>query len=313
MRSQISRTIVTILLTFGIVVSANAQVSEGDSDMPNIENTNKKSKKKYKGTEKSYSAVEEYIKSKMPKVEENQAEQPSEEELEMMSKLLGSDVQFELEYAFISAYVFDVQSTNGKGDESNVVYEIGAGSDGTAFLMEILSVDGKPPVPRGRMIFDHENKSLVSLIDDGEERTGFVMSYDPETPASSVLEWDENGVAESPNVDFRKTGKTRSLNGYTCDQYVYTSSESEGEMWLTSDEALIGTGFMGIFSYGQKKNKTFSGVPGYPNGFVMEMTNKDTMSGDSATMRVTDIMLDKKQQVNTTSYQVISMGNLMGE
>ncbi len=237
----------------------------------------------------------------------------TDEQMKMMSKLFGSDAKFEGVYSFASSFMFDVLSKTDSNNESVTVYEMAASESGESFLMEIISTDGVKSDTRGRMIFDHKNKSLISLIDEGGDRNGIVMTFDPESMAAKTIELDVDRNSISENVSFRKTGLIRQINGYNCDQFIYSSPDANGEMWISDAEELEGVGFFGMFGYGQKKHKTFANVPGYPEGFVMEMSTTDKKSNESATIKVTQIDLNKRQSVQTSSYQMISVGSLMGQ
>jgi hypothetical protein len=271
----------------------------------------KKSAKKSKNDESSLSESMEVFGGKA--AEGTDEGGMTAEQMEVMSKLFGSDAKFEEVYSFSSSFLFEVTSNTNDNKKSVTVYEMAASANGESYLMEILSTDGAKPDPRGRMIFDHKNKSLVSLIDDGADRNGIIMTFDPESIAARTIEMDDDIDAGSNNVSFKKTGLIRQLNGFQCEQYIYLSDEADGEMWISDASELQGVGFFGMFGYGQKKHKTFANVPGYPEGFVMEMTTTDKTNNESATIKVTQIELQKSQEVQTSTYQMISMGSLMGQ
>lgn len=269
------------------------------------------------GINRGFDAIEGAFKKK-PKNTSGSEESTEIEEnygaqMEIMSKLFGGNAKFEPEYLFDMTYDVAMETKKGSKVESTGTYEMSLSKAADHFLMEIITVDGKRQEPRTRMIFDHNNKSMVSLVDDGKERTGMAIAFDPEAIATMVVEAAaEEEEITSGDMVMKRTGATKTINGYKCEQYTYTSPEATGEMWVTNAPELQG-GFYGMFGYGRKKGNMFTGIPGYPQGFVMEMYSYDVKSKESASMRITGIHLARTEKVKTSDYQVMSLGGMMGQ
>ena len=84
------------------------------------------------------------------------------------------------------------------------------------------------------MVFDGLNKCILILNDMGSMKMG-IISPVPEEGST------EYQAAENPDmVTITKTGNTKMIAGYRCDEYLYKDNESKdyGKLWVTKDVSL---------------------------------------------------------------------------
>ena len=100
-----------------------------------------------------------------------------------------------------------------------------------------------------------------------------------------------------------KTGKTKEILGYKCDEYLLEDEDTEVHMWVSEK---LGKEMRKEWMSNQQ---TFGAMFTYAyamNGMVLEydVRNKD---GEKTTMIVTQIDMNHSHSVNTTGYTVMSM------
>ncbi len=159
------------------------------------------------------------------------------------------------------------------------------------------------------MIFDTENSLMLTLMESDGEKTGFAVGFTEDQQASieeSYEEGEENAETNPP--DIKKTGKTKKILGYKCDEYKTEDESSIVSMWVTDDlEKKIDKTFM--------RNSNFSGLfmhAYYTKGFVMEYEIEEKDDHEKSIMTVTDIDVDNVTSIKTSGYTIMNMGAMEG-
>ena len=171
------------------------------------------------------------------------------------------------------------------------------------FAMEVK--DGKSKSKQGTMIFDFSKKYLIIIVE--EQKQAMVMSID-----SSEEPLEEVGNQQS-DMKITATGKRKKILGYSCEQYTFTSKDTNGEMWVTKDLKLKNRD---LFSYmkkmsRQKSNNSPAGWEKIKDGFVLEMNNTDS-KGHTSKMVVTAINENAKINYDMKKYKAINMIGMEG-
>jgi hypothetical protein len=88
------------------------------------------------------------------------------------------------------------------------------------------------------MVMDGENKSFIMLTDINGMKMGMISEIPDEN--TTVMGPDGKPVKNYKPPVFTKTGNTREVAGYKCDEYTYKDSETKtsGKVWFTKDAKL---------------------------------------------------------------------------
>jgi hypothetical protein len=155
---------------------------------------------------------------------------------------------------------------------------------------------------RTTIIFDSKNKVVLFLTDSDGEKMGIASEVDPESLARDMEEAEkEEGY---PLVDPQKTGKTKDILGYKCDEYLIDDDEREIHMWTCEE---LGNQ---VRKEMIDQQHTYGGVflyAAYSKGMVMEYEEIDKESGDRSVMQVTDINLNLSHTISTRAYPVVGI------
>lgn len=88
-----------------------------------------------------------------------------------------------------------------------------------------------------KMIMDGENKVFLMLTDINGMKMGTISEIPEEN--STVVGPDGKPVKNYKPPTFTKTGNTRVIAGYKCDEYTYKDEEkNSGKVWFTKDAKL---------------------------------------------------------------------------
>jgi hypothetical protein len=168
------------------------------------------------------------------------------------------------------------------------------------YAME-FSDDGSKSI----MIFDTKNSAMLILTNSDGEKTGFATTIDPETMAeeAEAYEEEDSGVDSDP-FNYKKTGKTKNILGYSCDEYLMEDEATEVRMWVS--EKLGKEMRKEWLNNKQTFGAMFSSAYAL-NGMVMEYDFLDKEDGDKMVMQVTKIDLNQSHTVSTEGYTILSM------
>jgi len=165
--------------------------------------------------------------------------------------------------------------------------------------------DGKD---QSTIIFDTKNLAMLILTNSDGEKTGFATTIDPETWAAAAEDLGGEQEGSYEPVDWEaykpaKTGKTKKILGYTCDEYLVEDEESEVHMWVSEE---LGKE---LHKEWMKNQQTFGNAFAYAwalNGMVLEYDAIEK-NGEKEVMLVKDIDLNHSHSVNTKEYAIMSL------
>ena len=209
-------------------------------------------------------------------------------------------------YDYTGNLLMVIQSWDEEGDtEGEVLYTTHYTSDNKGVAMDFKSNDKGD----SKIIFDNVNNIMIILGDDGKDKSGFVMGVAPaDTSAASARAntGGNNNANAASNSDyyskFKKTGRSKTIAGYSCEEYEYEDTESKASYWMTQD--MPADLWAKMFS----ANMIASVYAGRPNGFIMESTNEQKNSKSKSTMLVKEVNKNQAASISTMGYQFISYG-----
>ncbi|WP_157363770.1 DUF4412 domain-containing protein [Alkaliflexus imshenetskii] len=234
-----------------------------------------------------------------------------------MENLLGSigisttPVALEDKYTFDSYVKMNVKSYDKKGklksDGDMVTY---VANDGNCLGYEFISGEfeaNKTGDKKGVFIMDYKNKATIVLSDDAGKRTGIAYGLgDLNEWASGVddeYEKDESEDTMVLNPKFTKTGRTKTILGYRCEEYLYEDEEGRANIWITNEyRARTHDAYSTIF------NTMVLAHGG--TGMMLESESVDLKSGEKTVMRVTELDANKKTTFNLGQYEITNLGSI---
>lgn len=210
-------------------------------------------------------------------------------------------------YSFDYKIQMHIESYNKKGKQKSTgefITHLNPTNNSMAyeFISGDMAKDGQ-----GMFIIDAENGAMIILNDD--ENTGIVygmgsfMQSIGETYIEEELEDSPDTYLANPNV--KKTGRTKTIAGYKCEEYVYTDNEqkTKSNIWITKDLKMNTQDFFSTLF----KTSLYSHGIGW--GYMMEATTESLDSDERTIMKVTDV--DNKSNVifSLNNYQITNLGS----
>ena len=204
-------------------------------------------------------------------------------------------------YDFTGNIKMDVETWNDDGESEGVIdYTTQYSDKNNGFAMEFKDEDNK----YSTMIFDYDNMLMLILGDDGSEKNGFASPLGAfQSDSISAASGSETNSEEVENYysGFKKTGKTKNIAGYACEEYYFEDEESKISYWMTSElpkELWAKMGSSSVFT---------SLYTGQTNGFVMESDHQYKASKERSHMIVKEVNKNQPARISTVGYNVMTM------
>jgi len=287
----------------GLIRSAANQAVESTQDRANKE----VEKKVDKEINKMYDNILKEDSSKTKKEEKSGSTSSSESEAGMpqsLSRLMGAmgttaNVKKKDMYLFSSQIVMEMEIRDGEGNAMPATTsEIFFNDKNNDFGMKSNAQGAKTT-----FIFDFENKCTLFLTDNNGKKSGFATTLNPDelkkyTPEESATTQEAANEEEC----FKRTGNTKNINGFSCEEYLCDSEESTIHVWLTKElDKKINRAFNSNMMGGNYSKA--SGMNGA--AIVYHFKSKKDKSESKSTLKSFD--LNKSSSFSTVGYEIVGL------
>ncbi len=264
--------------------------------------------------DESLDKVEESLEGDSEKVNSSSTAESSDVKMQQrMQGLLqgmgmsGEPVPVADNYKFDYKIQMHVESYNGKGKQkSNGEFITHLNPETKSMAYEFISGDMAKD-GQGKFIIDAENDAMIILSENNGEKTGIVygigsfMQSVGETYTKQELEDSPENFLANPNV--KKTGRTKTIAGYKCEEFECTDEDTKSNIWITKDLKMNSQDFFSTLF----KTNLYSHGMGW--GYMMEATTEELKSGDKTTMQVTDVDDNSNVTLSLSNYQITNLGS----
>ncbi len=220
---------------------------------------------------------------------------------------LTADSNAESVYKFNNEIVMEMKDFTGSTlkSTSNIKFYASTKHANLGYVMDI-STHGQSMV--AQMVQDNEANTMTILINQGGMKMamqyGLEKMGDMAAMMGGMAAENDKGAAKA-EAEVKKTGNTKKIQGYACEEYEIKSDKSYSTMWVTNDLKM--PSFFDSFSKMKGMGKDFD--TDMPTGFPMLITSwpngKD--SDKKTVIEVTDVNKDKALSISTEGYQIMKM------
>ena len=214
---------------------------------------------------------------------------------------LTGNVAYETDYSFDAYIQMEITYYKKNGNVDNeIVYDNYLHKEDADYAMEF--VDGND---KSIIIFDTKNSAMLILANSDGEKTGFATTIDPEAMAERAEAYAEENEEDIDMDSYRpvKTGKTKQILGYSCDEYLVEDEETEVHMWVSEK---LGNEMRKEWMNNQQTFGTMFTHAYALNGMVLEYDVMEK-NGEKTIMQVTKIDMNHSHAVSTSGYTIMSM------
>jgi len=152
---------------------------------------------------------------------------------------------------------------------------------------------------KSAVIMDSENKVMITIMEKEKKAMAFSLN--------DSAQYDDTDDDTDSEVTIQKTGRTKKILGYACDEYSMNSVDMSGTFWLTPQIKMIDLSKMPAR---MKKKRKDVWANANLNGLMMESTlTEKKKKGRTFVTKTTKV--DKSGQTfRMANYEVMSLGGL---
>ncbi len=234
----------------------------------------------------------------------------SEERLtNIMKKMgVGEPVPIESSYSFDNLVQMHIESYDEKGKKtSDGEFITHLSNDSKSMAYEFVSGDMAQP-GMSFVIIDAENGASIILAEENGKKTGIVyglgnLFQNATTGSTDDIDFSETPETylTNPNVD--KTGRSKTIAGLSCEEYIYKDENTVSNIWITKDLKMNTQDFFSALF----KTAVYSHGMGW--GYMMEATTVNKDNGEKSVMEVTKVDKNSNKKVVMADYQVTNIGS----
>lgn len=210
------------------------------------------------------------------------------------------NVKYDNSYSF-NLYTKIKTTTTHKGKTSTTTMELYSSENASMMKAQEKGTENM------NIIMDNKNQSMITLDEAKKEAFAISTTAMDDLMKQFASKSNSQQTTDKPNVTITKTGNTKTIAGYKCEEYHMVSIDNddkfEGNIWVTNDASI---NFFNIFSgLGKAFQSQCKNMKGSVNGAVLEVDGKDSKTGDTYNMTVLELS-KKTTTKNLSDYKIQS-------
>ncbi|NMM46966.1 DUF4412 domain-containing protein [Marinigracilibium pacificum] len=200
-----------------------------------------------------------------------------------------------VDYTFDGSITYEMNYVDKKGKEQTFPYKVYFSENTEMFAISVAMDDNNAP-EETIMVYDKPDKKMHMLMTSKGEKTAMSIPFNPD----KIDEMTEDIVSDDYKIE--KTGNTKKILGYNCEEYKFSSDDGTGSVWITDETGISGKKIAGLLGMGGKGKNKNPFVGAQPDGLMLE-SHGTTEKGEKYHMLATDIKLDGPITISTEGYK----------
>jgi len=229
------------------------------------------------------------------------------------------DLKYDEEYRFTSRIYMQMESYEKK-DVTKMDFYMFYSANSPTLGVETKTIstqeDGEVPIAAS-MVVDGDNKVFLMLTEVNSMKMGTISPLTDENTKTRIIGF-KSGVEEGVlavdsmlnQLQFTKTGNTRMVAGYRCDEYSYTNADDKisGKVWFTREPKILvdkrGWNNTGMSSY--------YGYEGFKDGIILASEANDEKGNLAMKAETKEINENYPHTISTKGYTLRQVKTAQG-
>jgi len=224
------------------------------------------------------------------------------------------DIKYEDEYKFTGRIYMQMETYDKKDVIKSDYFTYYNGNTLNAGI-EVKAVDPKKGQESSitEFLFDYGNRCFMMLIENNDSKTGVISSLPSDSAVVAQAKTAKGSKTEKPTPEantsekptITKTGNSRTIAGYKCDEYKVTDPNQEvySNVWMTKDVKLKADKRY----WGKAGIPTYYNYPGFEGAMMLAMDSFDKNNNPMAKMETKEINDNFSHSISTVGITFIKM------
>jgi len=301
----------SLLIALSFTLNISGQIVDKTEDKAKKKANQRVDKKIDKQIDKGLDAIEGLFgkkKKKKGKEKPDQDVQSDSPNANQMGAIMGMMGTEEIDRTYDFDHNFRLKIENYKKDklDSEMIMKMYINEQTSSMGVKMEGAEAKN---LDFMVYDMKQQEMLTMMNNEGQKMGMMIETD--VPTDGGDQSAENDQMTAPQVRFEKTGNSKTISGFDCDEYevIYESEEEqEGEQyfWITDEtdaDWIKSMTEMAAYSPNMPVNY---GVPeSYPEGSVIQMVQ--IMDKEKSVMTVMEMNMNDPFSISTKGYPFMKM------
>jgi hypothetical protein len=214
------------------------------------------------------------------------------------------DIKYSDEYSF-TGRIYMQMETYDKKDVMKSDYFTYFNSNNMNASIEVKvqnAKDGDKTLPTV-FLFDNDNRCFMMLLESGDSKTGIISTIPSDSDLAAQTKTQSTGSTTQPTIT--KTGNSRTIAGYKCDEYKITEPGKDGysTVWMTKDVKIKADKRY----WGKTGMPTYYNYPGFEGAMMLAMEAYDKNNQPAMKMETKEISEKFNHSISTAGYTFMKM------
>jgi hypothetical protein len=219
------------------------------------------------------------------------------------------DIKYNDEYQFTGRIYMQMETYDKKEIRKADYYTYFNGNSKSAGI-EVKIADPKEDektVPTV-FLFDGENRCFIMLMESTDSKTGIISTIPSDSAMAAQtknMKGKTDEKAEADPITITKTGNSRIIAGYKCDEYKIVDANKEGYAfaWMTKDVNLKADKKY----WGKAGMPTYYNYPGFEGAMMLAMESFDKNDKPEMKMETKEINDNFNHSISTVGYTFMKL------
>src|SRR4030042_2621790 len=215
-----------------------------------------------------------------------------------------TDIKHNDEYAFTGRIYMQMETYDKKDvAKSDYLTYFNANSSNAGIELRVTDPEKGESVVPTMFIFDNENRCFMILISGEDSKTGIISTIPDDSTLTAQSK--NQGAAAGKQASITKTGNTKMIAGYRCDEYKVVEEDADGyaHVWMTKDVKIKAD----KRNWGKAGMPTYYNYPGFEGSMMLAMEGYDKDNKLEMKMETKEINENYKHSISTVGYSLIKM------
>jgi hypothetical protein len=154
-----------------------------------------------------------------------------------------------------------------------------------------------------QFIFDMNNRCFMVLIESESSKTGIISTIPDDSTIAAQAKSNRGKPVEQPSIT--KTGNTRMIAGFKCDEYKIVEQDKDGysNVWMTKDLKIKAD----KRNWGKTGMPSYYGYAGFEGQTMLAMESFDKKNNPEMKMETKEINNNFPHKISTAGYTFMKM------
>ncbi|WP_209330276.1 DUF4412 domain-containing protein [Lunatimonas salinarum] len=223
---------------------------------------------------------------------------------------INTNVEIADSYTFVGFAEMEVTGTESNGKTADPVLIKSYLSNNEQLTgMEFIDQSDTKTKERSVMIFDFQQNATIMLVEEGENKTRMAFGLDWQNMMENmggVASEEESDDYKLEDFTFEKTGNSKTILGYSCEEYLAQNEEMEASYWISTEPIAGLQSFWGKnspFLTQRMKSENKVTLDRFPDGSLMEMYFSSKTDKSTSQFTMVNIETDRSQTFVMADYK----------